>query len=139
MKKLSALFIFLLVCSCSCHEKDPHQNKHPHGKFGYKLFKQQDSNKDGIIKLEEVATHHRQMFNKADQNHDSKITRSEAKTANFEEEFNNLTKKSGKTFVTFKETFKTEEQRFKAGDYNSDGKITKEEFKKHYLESFEEK
>ena len=117
--------------------KDPYVNKHPHGEFGMRLFDKMDSNHDGAVFKEELAAHHRVKFNEIDSNHDGKLTAAEAKTAKRENSFNKLADKAKKDYLTFEDTFVTEEAYFTDADANHDGKVTKEEYKKHYLASFE--
>ncbi len=137
MRKILILSNLALLTS-SCTLLDPHDHKHPHGAYGTKLFKQQDTNNDGAITLKEAYAHHKKMFDKADPNHNGKIGRAEAKKGGFLKAYEEVGKRrTKKGYITVEDSFTVEKKRFKQGDYNGDGKITRAEFKQHYLESFE--
>lgn len=137
MKKIILLSLIVIIPSVALAEKDPHQHKHPHGKFGHKLFYKQDTNHDRVITRAEVFNHHKKHFDQVDTNHDGKMTRKEAKTAGQLHSYKALGVKTHKGYLTVADTFSLEKKRFDAADSNSDGQITKKEFKAHYLISFQ--
>jgi len=134
MKKTLILCGALIASSCSL--MDPYDHLHPHGAFGMKLFKQQDTNGDGYISKKEAYRHHKAQFKTVDLNGDGKLTKAEAKKKGRIKSYHDLGRaKTEKGYLTVDETYVVEAYRFKQADDNKDGKISKKEFKKHYLES----
>ena len=96
-----------------------------------RVFKTMDDNKDGFVTLEDVRTHHRELYDALDSDKNGKVTQAEAvkgkKTADVFQKVN----ADQDEHLTFEESFAIEERRFIAADADKDGRISYDEYLNH--------